>query len=362
MKMKQILLSLALMMLGLSAQAQNQTYTVDGVAPQDVKKVYYVQNMSYRQADSVAVTNGKFQIKVEAPKNAFLYVTTGETAVTALLDGKPLSVDLTSEFGSVKGSELNNRLNTYNQQSAALEKQMRPLYKEYRTIAKDASKADRKKELEKQMEQIEAKGNELSKKFILSNTDNVLPAAVLAMNYYDYSYDELKKMLPETAPYYNSKLVEGAKNYMKGLEKRLPGVMYTDLVMNDLTGKEVKLSQWAGKGKYVLVDFWASWCGPCRAEMPNVVAAYKKYAGKKNFEIVGVSFDSKADAWKKAVSDLGMTWPQMSDLKGWKCAAAEAYGVSAIPSNVLLDPQGKVVASDLRGDDLQNKLKELLGE
>ena len=142
------------------------------------------------------------------------------------------------------------------------------------------------------------------------------------------------------------------------LELRRPGLTYTDLVMKDMNDKEIKLSQYAGKGNYVFVDFWASWCGPCRAEMPNVVEAYKKYHSK-GLEIVGVSFDQKKDAWTAAVKNLGMEWPQMSDLKGWQCAAGKVYGIRSIPSNILLDPQGKIVASDLRGEDLQKRLAEI---
>ncbi len=132
----------------------------------------------------------------------------------------------------------------------------------------------------------------------------------------------------------------------------------TDFTQNDTSGKPVSLSSF--KGKYVLIDFWASWCKPCRMENPNVVAAYERFK-TKNFTVLGVSLDRSRDAWIKAIQDDGLAWSQVSDLKFWNNAVAMQYRVQQIPQNILIDPTGKIVGKNLRGTELDSKLCALLG-
>lgn len=134
------------------------------------------------------------------------------------------------------------------------------------------------------------------------------------------------------------------------------GKGYIDFVMNDVNGKPVKLSSY--KGKYVLLEFWASWCGPCRAENPNLREQYKKYHDK-GLNILGVSLDSKADLWKKAIEKDELPWEHVSDLKGWQNQAAVQYGVRGVPANFLIGPDGKIIAKDLRAETLNAKLEEI---
>jgi peroxiredoxin len=137
------------------------------------------------------------------------------------------------------------------------------------------------------------------------------------------------------------------------------GTKFIDFEMPAPDGKMVKLSDYAGKGKLVLVDFWASWCGPCRQDMPGVVELYAQYKDK-GFEIVGVTLDRDGDAWKKSLTDMHMTWPQMSDLQYWQSAAAQLYAVNSIPHTMLIDGEGTIIARGLRGEALSAKLAEVL--
>jgi len=199
------------------------------------------------------------------------------------------------------------------------------------------------------------------------NTNNNAPVCALALGWasrsltkseFESILDNLVKKFPA------SPMIQGIKQdydkQLAQLEKQSTtwvGRPAPELSLPDVNGRNVSLSSF--KGKYLLVDFWASWCGPCRAENPNVVAAYNAFKGK-NFTILGVSLDKEKDAWQQAIKEDHLTWTHVSDLKFWQSQAVQTFHFEGIPFNVLIDPQGNIIGQGLRGDELENKLKEVL--
>ena len=361
--MKKGIIIAALMTAALSAGAQQVKYTINGISKDNGKKVYLVDRLDNRNVDSTVVKNGKFVLSGSAEKNAFLAVKQENIDWLTILfnDGIPVTVNMNDS--TLKGSPANERLVGYDLALGLpysdFAKRIQNMSEEERNSKMDALRAE--------MNKIIDDMRTLLTKIFRDERETMIPVAFVD-EYADlFGNEKLDSALNSKPAYANHpmlKKLQAMMNAQKAEEAKKTafiGKLFTDLEEADPDGKQHKLSEYVGKGKWVLVDFWASWCGPCRAEMPNVVAAYEKYHAK-GFDIVGLSFDNKKEAWVKAIDDLKMPWPHLSDLKGWKTVASEIYGVNSIPDNLLIDPQGKIVARGLRAQGLHQKLQEIFGE
>ena len=211
--------------------------------------------------------------------------------------------------------------------------------------------------------------NTYLRQFINSSPNPTVAAVALTFGSHSFSKSDFETALNDLLKKYpdNHVIRDLKQGYdqeaaqlaqQQGQETDWVGKQVPDFSLPDVNGHSISLADF--RGKYVLVDFWASWCGPCRAENPNVVKVHNEFKNKKNFAILGVSLDKDKGAWQKAIQDDGLNWKQISDLKFWNSKAVSTFQFEGIPFNLLIDPQGKVIATALRGPDLENKLKEVL--
>jgi peroxiredoxin len=233
---------------------------------------------------------------------------------------------------------------------------------EYEAMPKDKRNPAFNDYIDKKSDSISVKERALDSLFINANPDSYMSLQALRGMGGPYPvYDQLAPEFAKLSPSLRtSKAGAAYQKYLDIIKSVSVGQIAPDFAQPDTNGKMLSLSSF--KGKYVLLDFWASWCGPCRAENPNVVKAFNAYKGK-NFTILSVSLDrpGKRDNWIKAINKDGLAWNHVSDLKFWDNDAAKLYGIQAIPQNLLIDPSGKIIAKDLFGDGLEKKLGEIFG-
>jgi peroxiredoxin len=370
---------MALMVAPAIGFAQNSTFTLKAKFAAKPAKMY----LSYRVdgntvLDSTVVTNGGFQFTgaVKSPVTAQLiadYKGVGlknigrkGDVLSFYLDNGVITVNATDSIKNavIKDSKINTENSVYKNLLAGPVKAMAAVNSDY-AAAPDEKKKDEnfKKELNARYEKASEEKEALQSKYIKQYPGSFF--SLTALKEIAGSSMDVAKVEPiykglsaelrsSTAGVEFAKQIEAAR-------ATSVGAMAPMFTQNDVNDKPVSLADF--KGKYVLIDFWASWCGPCRAENPNVVEAFNKFKDK-NFTILGISLDQpgKKDLWLEAIKTDGLNWTQVSDLQGWKNAVAAQYGVRGIPQNYLVDPNGKIVAKNLRGEGLHKKLKELLGE
>jgi len=380
--MKKILATVAVaaMLFSCNNNADKEKFTLSGVLKGSPDQKIYLEQLYFSDKpaevlDTAEIKNGKFVVSAIAPEEGLYRIRTEDSAsVFFINDGSSMTFPGThvkKEFlkGSFSGST-NYSLQNFTKYADSIRLTISNKNQEVVALAA-AGKKQTDSTVMVLTGEVTAMVDNFTK-YVFAYADTAkspvlsLFAATMApleVSKFEAPLTKLTKRFPNHKGLADALLYIKMQNVQPQAQQQQPGAkpavgdMAPDISMNDVDDKPFSLSQL--KGKYVLIDFWASWCGPCREENPNVVTAYNGFKDK-NFTVLGVSLDKNKQAWIDAIKEDKLNWKHISDLQYWGSAAVPLYGLDGIPFNVLIDPQGKIIATDLRGNALQNKLAEIL--
>ena len=365
MKKQLFTIMIGLVVTGSMAMAQMFTISgkIDGAKPGKVELQAREAGKMVTKYSTAIAEDGTFTLKgkVAEPDMYTLRISDIRGAIGLFLDNSDVVINGKADAlmnAEIKGSKTHDDYTKYTALMKVQNDKIRPLYTAMGEADKAGNEADKKK-VEAQIDELTAANNK--EKIDMIKSLGSSPVAAYITNSISYNIENPADMEAILAGFgtelADNKYVKTLKEGLVKMKATAIGVVAPDFTQNDPNGKPVKLSDF--RGKYVLVDFWASWCGPCRKENPNVVKAYNKYKNK-GFTVLGVSLDREKDPWLKAIEDDKLTWTHVSDIKYWENEVAKQYGVRAIPANVLLDKNGKIVGKNLRGEKLEAALAKLV--
>lgn len=363
-----LLKAVALLVIATPAAAQKKgpQFVITAKVAHMTDSVVYLNygTMGSSKTDTVKAINGSFTFKghVEEPVPGFIFTKTYKVNINLFVENTPITIvaDVDSMYNTiVTGKGATQEFEVFNQKLMDNRKRTIALFQKVYDTQKAGdsvtakilqAKADSQYawEFKARVAYVgeHPKSYVAAKELLAYTATNTLAAAIKM-------YDKMDASIKDAAI---GKEIAARIDLLSKVEEGKPAQEFTQSTPD---GKQVKLADY--KGKYVLIEFWASWCGPCRAENPNLLKQYKMY-NSKGFDILSVSLDKDKEPWLKAVEHDALPWTQVSDLKGWNNEVAVLYGIRAVPASFLLDPSGKILATGLRGETLNQKLESLFGK